>query len=92
MKYSLADTYGNKFAMNPYTREVVVKRLDERDHNTEVILRVIAQDKGKHIFNWVYFVRSANFVRFYGLYYGLPYFVYYLSCLHLFFEITPHSV
>lgn len=52
IKYSLADTHGNTFGINPYTREIVVKRLDERDLNTEVVLKVIAQDKGDFSLNY----------------------------------------
>ncbi|KAH9487879.1 long-chain fatty acid transporter fat1 [Bulinus truncatus] len=44
--YMLADSYKDKFAINPYTREIVVKNLDEQDHNKEITLKVIAEDRG----------------------------------------------
>ncbi|XP_059170799.1 protocadherin Fat 1-like isoform X3 [Physella acuta] len=46
IKYVLAESYNNKFAINPYTREIVVKNLDTRDHNKEIVLKVLAEDKG----------------------------------------------
>uniref|UniRef100_A0A2C9M9H4 Uncharacterized protein n=1 Tax=Biomphalaria glabrata TaxID=6526 RepID=A0A2C9M9H4_BIOGL len=44
--YMLADSYKDKFAINPYTREIVVKNLEPEDHNKEITLKVIAEDKG----------------------------------------------
>ncbi|GFN75010.1 fat cadherin [Plakobranchus ocellatus] len=44
--YRLADSLGERFAINPYTREIIVKRLSREDHNKELILKVIAQDRG----------------------------------------------
>ncbi|RUS73770.1 hypothetical protein EGW08_018463, partial [Elysia chlorotica] len=44
--YRLADSLGDRFAINPYTKEIIVKRLEREDHNKELVLKVIAQDRG----------------------------------------------
>ncbi|CAL1526834.1 unnamed protein product [Lymnaea stagnalis] len=50
LRYILADSHGDKFAINPYTREIVVKSLDKKDRNMEITLKVIAEDKGQNIY------------------------------------------
>lgn len=60
LRYTLTETHGGKFALNTYTREVVVKRLDKTDHNTEVILKVIAQDKGSHMVTFIISILSLT--------------------------------
>ena len=55
--YRLADSMGDRFAINPYTKEIIVKHLMREDYNKELVLKVIAQDRGQLFF----YIIQANF-------------------------------
>ncbi|GFR97028.1 fat cadherin, partial [Elysia marginata] len=46
VSYRLADSLEDRFAINTYTQEIIVKHLKREDHNKELVLKVIAQDRG----------------------------------------------
>lgn len=47
LKYSLLDSMGDKFDIHPTTREIVVNHISERDIDSELTLKVLAEDQGQ---------------------------------------------